>query len=549
MSRAGGTTDWLWIAGWVVASSVWCVTSAAQLSATFDEPLYIARGLERWRTGSYRGLIQKGTMPLPVDVCTASLALWEHWRGIEIDPVSDLGRVLPWARAGTLLFWWVLLIYGWRAGCQLAGVWGGRLAVALLACEPSLLAHASLATTDVALAACLLALVYEFRARRADHWTSRVGVPALWFAASVLAKASGLVYGALCLIVVEIERHWGTRTLEGQQLRSFRRDLMQIVGCGLAVVFLYCGSDWQVEASFVAWAHGLPATRGGRSMVWCAEHLRIFSNAGEALVRQVRHNLRGHSGGAYLLGQVRSSFWYYFPVALSIKLSASLLLLPVGLAVIRPRAMFNWAMAIALALLLFSLTSRVQIGIRFVLPVVVFAAVGLAAALVILHDESRSPGMQRTLVAVAGAAVLSAAASAVTSWPHGLSYANIFWGGSEHAYLLLSDSNYDWGQGLLELRRWQEQHADGVLDVWYFGADPAVDVAPLRNLPIHTSAIERVEDVVTLLRGRQVAASTTLLYGTTMNQAHAVAAEFLRARRPVARTTTFFIYDFTQDQH
>ena len=39
----------------LVASSIWCVTAAARLGPTFDEPLYITRGLERWRTGSHAG--------------------------------------------------------------------------------------------------------------------------------------------------------------------------------------------------------------------------------------------------------------------------------------------------------------------------------------------------------------------------------------------------------------------------------------------------------------------------------------------------------------
>src|SRR5262249_37340281 len=111
-----------------------------------------------------------------------------------------------WARAVNLLFWGLLLTYGWLAGRQLAGPWGARLAVAFLACEPSLLAHASLATTDIAVTACLLALVYHFRTGPDRCWVRRAGVPTLWFGASVLAKASGLVFGLLCLFAVEWER-------------------------------------------------------------------------------------------------------------------------------------------------------------------------------------------------------------------------------------------------------------------------------------------------------------------------------------------------------
>ena len=201
----GRVADWLWFLACGIASSVWCWTAARELGATFDEPIYIQRGLEAWRTGSHQGLLQLGTMPLPVDVQTLPLYLWERWQGIRFDPDQDLEQLLPWARAGTLLFWWVLLVYARRAGRHLAGVWGGCLAVAFLSAEPMLLAHASLATTDLAVTACLLALVYHYRTGRESGWFRRVAVPACWFGATVLAKASGLVFGPICLVVVELE--------------------------------------------------------------------------------------------------------------------------------------------------------------------------------------------------------------------------------------------------------------------------------------------------------------------------------------------------------
>src|SRR5262249_44858293 len=128
------------------------------------------------------------------------------WQGTRLDAVGRLDQLLPWARAGTLVFWWLLLLYGRATGRSLAGPWGGRLAVALLACEPTLLGNASLATTDLAVTTRLLALVYHFRTGREAGWLRRVGLPAFWFAAAVLAKASGLVFGPLCMVVVELER-------------------------------------------------------------------------------------------------------------------------------------------------------------------------------------------------------------------------------------------------------------------------------------------------------------------------------------------------------
>src|SRR5262245_48598603 len=70
-------------------SAFWCLTAARQLSATYDEPVYLSHGLERWRTGSTAGLMRLGTMPLPVDVQTLPLYLAERYKGEPFDVARD----------------------------------------------------------------------------------------------------------------------------------------------------------------------------------------------------------------------------------------------------------------------------------------------------------------------------------------------------------------------------------------------------------------------------------------------------------------------------
>jgi hypothetical protein len=545
--------DWLWFLFWGVAASIWCVSAAEQLGATFDEPFYVSAGLEHWRTGSHSELLRLGTMPLPVDVQTLPIYLWERWRGEPFNAEADLDALLPWARAATLGFLWLLLFYGRLAGRQLAGPWGGRLAVALLACEPSLLAHAGLATTDLALTACVLAFTYHFFKGRGAAWRRRVGVPAIWFGIAVLAKASAVAFCPLCMLAIELDR-LGREESRGlrppfawwSRLRPLRRDGFQIASLGMVLVFIYCGSDWQPQATFLAWAHGLPDGVLGRSMVWTAEHLRIFRNAGDALARQTSHNVRGH--GVYLLGRTDPrAFWYYFPVLLTIKLSLPLLLAPLALGVVNRRSLANWACWTAVILLAFSLVCRVQIGVRLVLPLVAFAIVGLAAAIVQTSWTMSWHG--RKLVAgVIAAGLVWTCWSDVDVWPNGLCYTNEAWGDTTKGYLYVSESNYDWGQGLKELEAWRQQQCVATLDVWYFGADPDLNRLPLQPLPLHTFPIESARDVTGYLLGRRVAVSTTLLYGLLpTTTAHQQSLELLRACRPVDRTTTFLIYDFTPD--
>ena len=133
--------------------------------------------------------------------------------------------------------------------------------------------------------------------------------------------------------------------------------------------------------------------------------------------------------------------------------------------------------------------------------------------------------------------------AAALVWPNGLCYVNEFWGGSRDGYLLVSDSNYDWGQGVPELMAWQRQNG-AEIDVWYFGRDQSLKNSPLHELPLHVLKVDGPEDVLNYLRSRYLAVGTTLIYGqATPLASHKHAAEFVRQCQPIARTTTFLIFD------
>lgn len=564
------TVDWLWFLTWALGSSWWCLTAAAELGATFDEPLYMQAGLECWRKGTHAPLLRVGTMPLPADVATLPLYLYERFTETRFDfRAGDRGEPLFWARATTLLFWWQLLFFAQVVGRHFAGPWGGRLAVAFLACEPNFLAHAALATTDIAAAAFLLPAAYYFALGRGQaSWWKRIGIPAVWFGLALFTKASALAYAPLAWLMIESHRLWRdgafampataeAATVESapatvwrrvthgfRQFGPWWRDCWRIGPIGLVLVFLLCGSDWQTQPSFVRWAHGLPEETTGRdTMVWLADNLKIFSNAGHGLVYQIRHNLRGHS--TYLLGDMHErSLWYYYPVLLSIKLPLPILALPVVIALLRPRALSNWACAVAAGLLIYSLNCKVQIGVRLMLPWIALGIVGLSAALAIAWREA-SLWRRRLAGGAAALSLVWLGAASVAVWPHGLCYVNEAWGGPERGYALVSDSNYDWGQGLRELARWQEEHGIDNLDVWYFGTDPLVRVLPMRLL--HATRLS-ADELLRAVEGRRLAVGTSWVYGSYAPRTNEV-TPLLRGMRPVARTQTFLIYDFTNGAH
>jgi len=134
----------------------------------------------------------------------------------------------------------------------------------------------------------------------------------------------------------------------------------------------------------------------------------------------------------------------------------------------------------------------------------------------------------------------------LSAWPDGLRYTNPAWGGTEIGYRHLSDSNYDWGQGLKELNDWRGQQGNPRIKIWYYGKEPgfmgSAEQCPLHNLPIQSPA-----DFYAFVRGHYLAVSTSILYrDTRFTPASQQVFAVLKGMKPIARTSTFFIYDFAK---
>ncbi|MFQ5702049.1 MAG: hypothetical protein ACE5HU_09415, partial [Acidobacteriota bacterium] len=192
-------------------------------------------------------------------------------------------------------------------------------------------------------------------------------------------------------------------------------------------------------------------------------------------------------GPGYLNGALsRNGWWSFFLLALTMKSTLPFLILAAGgiaLAFVRPRAeqdtvhrAYIATPAIGLTLLITAFT-HAQIGLRYILPVLVFLALAGSAAMMRLLGVRRGPGTSRSRIAgclLAGSILFGwHAVSALRIHPYHLAYFNEAWGGPDKGYLHLVDSNLDWGQDLVGLRRFMDEHGLDGINLYYFGtADP-----------------------------------------------------------------------------
>ncbi len=405
-------------------------------------------------------------------------------------------------------------------------------AVALLAFDPNLIAHAGVVHTDLGAALLFLAAVLSWEGARRHR-------AALWhlFAAVVLGLALATKFSAVYLFPILL--------LQG--LLAIRsgprpgREAVRMAGCFVAVAAgallvvlgIYALVTFRMDRMDQQRViHEMVAERGAPQLSSAIESVARFSPplghylAGLASVAQ--QNAQG-GGVNYLLGKVSvEGFPLYFFFAFLAKSTPAFLavtvLLLVGAA--RDPAIRREAPLLLVpvaVLFLASIGSSYNIGIRHILPVYPFLALAGAGLFARVLEKGKT---RAGAILLAGLPLFSAA-ELLRIHPHELSYFNPLVGGPESGRRILSDSNVDWGLDLKRLAA--ELRRRGIKDptVVYFGGD---DVA--YRVGVQDFAANPV------LRGRFVAVSAfSLAVGPEFYAYHgesAVAGALEKLRRDLA---------------
>ena len=418
---------------------------------TIDEQGHLRDGLDLLATGRNEAEAQH---PPLARIFLAALPYYRGGLRREGDTLWNGGpwtrRELPYywytlslARAGNLVFAVLALVIAWLWAARLHGPRAGPVAGLLLVCCPNFLAHAGLATLDMAGAATVFAAAYCFwRWSLEPSWRWSV-VSAIAFALAVLTKFSALVFLPPLAVAYFL--------LARPQFRLAPVALFAV----LTTVLVWAGYGFDVGPIAPAGHRYLSAYPMGPESTLARRVSRILGTNTipaprlvQGLIDLASHNQTGHP--AYLLGRhSQTGWWYYFPVALAVKTTLPLLLLA-ALAlwrVARPKLLPP--LLGALAVLAVSMPGNINIGVRHILPVYLFCAV-LASGLVAAAPLARLAKV--ATVALIGWHVIES----LRAHPDYLPYFNQIARGREERFL--ADSNLDWGQDLARLAHYVRDH-------------------------------------------------------------------------------------------
>jgi hypothetical protein len=350
----------------------------------------------------------------------------------------------------------------WFTARRLYSTGAANFVLLLFAFSPALIAHFSLATTDGVGALMIFAAAVQVVRWRNDPSRFQTVLLGITLGGALAAKFYTIPIFVLALAVVIVsraERRW--------------RNVIAIAGIAFVVL-------WAVYLFHISWF----TLQDGRLFVQSprAEDYQLASlhttrsfaipiPAGEyvtGVIDVFRHSRWGHP--SFFLGDISPTGGWrlYYPVLIILKWPTMVLLvaicvlaLTVKRRIVLPRDVLVM-LAFPALFLLFSIFSKLDIGDRHILPVYPFL-------LLLCGSIWQFQAPRRLAFWLVFLALGLHIADGMRYAPDYLSYFNPFVN-SRDSYRLLSDSNVDWGQGLIALREYQASHPDEQIHMAYFGS-------------------------------------------------------------------------------
>jgi hypothetical protein len=353
-----------------------------------------------------------------------------------------------------------VLVFRWSR--ELFGVVGGLLSLAAYAFSPNMINHAGIVSTDLGAAATYALACYALYKLCAKWSVWRLAFVGLAFGLAMIAKFTGLILLPLAPLILVLDALLKRRD-PGVEKAPWKQDLVRGL-ITLVVIAVAClviiNAGYAFKGTLKPWREyeNEVAPIGTVAKLSPASFPAPFP---EAFLRGLSEQRWASTRPQFqfLCGNVSyHGWWYYYAVAFLFKVPIATLVLLV-LAVYAgarrfDRRAFVFVAAPALFFfLVFSFGTRVNMGIRYMLPAMTLMFISFGA---IVRPDA-PPLLRKTALVgvVAGLVVWLVVESAIT-FPHYLAYFNEFAGGHGERYLI--DSNCDCSQDHITLRRYLERH-------------------------------------------------------------------------------------------
>jgi hypothetical protein len=422
-------------------ASVRIVSTYSIFNHTVDEPSHVACGMEWLEKGIYR--IEPQHPPL-ARVASALGPYLLGLRGHGVENMSQEGalilyqgnydRNLAAARLGILPFFWICsaVLFLWTL--KNVGTREAAAALFLFTFLPTVLAHAGLATTDMALTAFLGASFFS-----GMYWLEKPNIPrtVLFGCCSglaVLSKFSALPYLPCAFLAALV---WYCRVERASVRGILTAARTRVLPLLLAIAV----------GTFVIWAGYRFSFGPNRLLSFSVPAPELFNGIKDL----IEHDRSGHP--SYLLGMhSMHGWWYFFPVVLAVKTPIPFMVfLLFGIAAIWKRDTagklnLGIPLVFSLAILIYGMTSNINIGLRHILPVYIGFSIVAAAGMISLLEMAKTLQWAKWILLLS---VVWYAGTSLLSHPDYIPYFN-FLAGNEPEQIV-ADSDLDWGQDMKRL--------------------------------------------------------------------------------------------------
>ena len=414
---------------------------------TTDERIHLAWSARFWNTGeTERDSVGRYESKTPIHLPNVVFRQWLEKRGIDAEQPRRFASRVP-----QLLWLVVTLIAAGTLASRLGGPIAGWLAVLFASVEPNLSANASVATTDIPLAAATVLSLWAAIAQRQEPGPFRAAVLGACLGLALVAKFAAVLLVPLALGVAFLKKGGGERRALGHVAVSLL--------CAWTILAAgYLGRGLFEPLSASAWRSELFQTVAARAPALPMPlPLAFVEGIDRSRARDARDGLI-----VTILGQVSDGpLWYYFVAAWSLKTPIALMVITLAFVpwlVRNARGRPEIAALLvhqAVTGLFVSFALRTQLGYRYALMLIPItcALIAIAAA---------SSLKRRSLVAVALLAALFSVAESARFWGDPLAFSNAVVQPKKKAYLFLANADIDWNQNR---ERWSQfQRAAGLPD-------------------------------------------------------------------------------------